>query len=149
MTSAAVLATDAGTSSAGPNRRSGARMRFLPHVSSLAVPAGARRGAYAEPLSPEHDYFAAEMQTNPRFREIALEIAAMGSARNASRYGFGRPWHKAIGLTIFRQAGGLATRLGVHPFALYAAVRYGRRGNLINAMRRYTGLRAKTPREWN
>jgi glycosyltransferase involved in cell wall biosynthesis len=127
--------------------RSGARMRFLPHVGTLAVPAGVRRGAYAELRSPEHDYFAAEMQTNARFREMALEIAAIESARSANRYGFGRPWHNAIRSSIFRHAGGLAMRLGVHPLALYVALRYGRRGNLINARRRYTGLRAKTRRD--
>lgn len=120
--------------------RAGARLRFHPRVGVLAVPAGARDRSYLAAASPEHDFFAAQMQDNPRFRETALEIAAIGGERETNRYRFGRAWLDAARALIFRPSSAAALSLGIHPYAPYFALRHGRRGNLINAIRRRTGL---------
>jgi glycosyltransferase involved in cell wall biosynthesis len=121
--------------------RSGARMGFHPRATVLAVPGGARDGSYVN-ASVEHDELAAEMRTNPRFREVALESAAIAGEYETNRHRLGRAWPVAFRGLVFRPASAAALRMGVHPLAPYFAVRYGRRGNLINAVRRRTGLGA-------
>jgi hypothetical protein len=121
--------------------RSGARLRFCPRASVMAIPAAPRAGSYADAASPEHDYFAAQMKGNPRFREMALECAAIAGRREANRYRVGR----ALRSLVVRPVCAAAVRLGVHPYAPYFALRYGRRGSLVNAIRRRTGLEAMTP----
>ena len=127
--------------------RSGARLRFQSRVSVLAVPAGARDRSYTTANSPEHEYLAAQMLNNPRFRDTALEIAAVTGERETNRYRFGGSWPEAIRSLIFRPTSAAAIYLGVHPYAPYFALRHGRRGNLINAIRRRTGLGKLDPRE--
>jgi glycosyltransferase involved in cell wall biosynthesis len=120
--------------------RSGSRLQFLPHATVLAVPGGARAGSYLAAASPEHEHLASEMRTNPRFRDRALEIAAIAGEREANRHRFGHRWFEVVRGLLFRPVGAAAVALGVHPQAPYFAVRYGRRGNLVSAIRRRTGL---------
>ena len=121
--------------------RSGARLRFHPRVTVLAVPGGERKGSYAQPASPEHDLLAARMQSDPRFREEALEAAAISGERVTNRYRLGRNWSAALRGLLFRPASAAALGAGVHPLAPYFALRHGRRGNLIRAIARHTGVR--------
>jgi hypothetical protein len=116
--------------------RSGARMLGLPQPTVLAVPAGARKGSYATTGSPEHEFFAARMRDDPRFREHALAVAAMQAELEARQYRIGR----ALRSLVVRPVAAVATRLGIHPFAPLFALRYRRRGGLVNAIRRQTGL---------
>ena len=118
----------------------GARLRFRPGVSVLALPSGARPGSYATPHSPEHDYIGARMLDDPHFRETVLEIAAIESEREAMRFRFCRSWPKAIRAMLARLIGAASIRAGVHPHAIYFALRHGRRGNRINHLRRLAGL---------
>ena len=122
--------------------RSGARMCCSHTATVLAVPAASRPGSYAETASPEHEYFAARMRDDPQFRERALERAAIAAEREARRYRLGR----ALRSLVVRPMTAAAVRLGVHPYAPYFALRYGRRGNLVDTIRRRTGLEAMTPR---
>jgi glycosyltransferase involved in cell wall biosynthesis len=121
--------------------RLGSRLRFRSRVTVLAVPGGARRGSYSIATSAEHDEVVAEMRANPGFREAALEIAAIAGERETNRHRFGRAWPVALRALLFRPASAAAIRVGVHPLAPYFALRHGRRGNLINAIRRRTGVR--------
>ena len=116
--------------------RSGARMRLKPRVSVLAVPAGARASSYIAERSPEHDGLAAELRNNPRFRDTAIEIAAIAAERDANRYKVVR----ALRSLVVRPVGAAAISLGIHPYAPFFALRFGRRGNLVNALRRRAGL---------
>ena len=116
--------------------RSGARMRLKPGVSVLAVPASGRAGSYRAEGSPEHAGLAAELRTNLRFRETALESAAIAEEREASRYKVGR----ALRSLVVRPVYAAAIALGIHPYTPYFALRYGRRGNLVSVLRRRTGL---------
>jgi glycosyltransferase involved in cell wall biosynthesis len=120
--------------------RSGARLRFQSSVGVLAVPSGARDGSYLARNSPEHDFYAGQMRDNPRFRDTALELAAVEGEREANRYRLGRAVLGSLRSLIFRPASAAAIALGVHPYAPYFALRHGRRGNLINAIRRRAGL---------
>jgi len=121
--------------------RLGSRLRFRPRVTVLAVPGGARRGSYSIAASAEHDAVVAEMRANPRFREAALEAAAIAGERETNRHRFGRAWPSALRALFFRPVSAAAIRVGVHPLAPYFALRHGRRGNLISAIRRRTGVR--------
>lgn len=111
-------------------------MRITPTTSVLALPAGARAGSYATAASPEHDYFGAQLAANPDFRARALERAALGAERELRRHRVIRAlrWH------AMRPVFAAAVALGMHPFAPYFALRYGRRGNIVKAIRRRTGL---------
>jgi glycosyltransferase involved in cell wall biosynthesis len=121
--------------------RSGARLRFCSGVSVLAVPAGARDGSYTADSSPEHEFFSTEMRENPRFRDTALEIAAIAGERETNNYRMGRSPAAAVRGLLFGPASAASLYLGVHPYAPIFALRHGRRGNLINALRRRTGLK--------
>jgi glycosyltransferase involved in cell wall biosynthesis len=116
--------------------RAGADMRLKPAVSVLAVPGSVRAGSYLAKRSPEHDGLAAELRNNPRFRETAIESAAIFGEREANRYKVGR----ALRSLVVRPMYAAALSLGIHPYAPYFALRYGRRGNLVNTLRRRTGL---------
>jgi hypothetical protein len=119
--------------------RSGARLRLHPHVGVLAVPGSARPGSYTTTGSAEHDHYAALM-AQPAFRERALERAAIAGERETNRFRFGQaPAAAATGL-LFRPLGALAMAFGIHPYSPLFAVRYGRRGGLVSALRRRTGL---------
>ena len=120
--------------------RAGARMRLKPEVSVLAVPAGARKGSYLAARSPEHDGLAEQMRSNPRFREMAMHSAAIAGEREANRYKVGR----ALRSLLVRPVYAAALSLGVHPYAPFFALRHGRRGNLVSALRRQTGLEKLT-----
>jgi hypothetical protein len=116
--------------------RSGARMQLKPGTSVLAIPASYRAGSYVAERSPEHDSLASEIHTNPSFRETALASAAVTAAREAGRYKVGR----ALRSLLVRPVYATAISLGIHPYAPYLALRYGRRGNFVSAVRRSTGL---------
>ena len=120
--------------------RAGARMRFKPRASVLAVPGSVRAGSYLAERSPEHDGLAAALRNNPRFREAAIESAAIAGEREARRYKVAR----ALRSLVVRPVYAAALSLGIHPYAPYFALRYGRRGNLVSALRRRTGLQKLT-----
>ena len=115
------------------------RLRFHPHVGVLAVPATLRRDSYVIAGSPEHEHFARRM-IEPGFREAAFERAAIGGERETNRFRFGRSVATALRGLAFRPVSALALAFGSHPYAPLLALRHGRRGNLVNTLRRRTGL---------
>lgn len=119
--------------------RSGARLRCHAHVGVLAVPASSRDGSYLAARSPEHDHFAARLATLG-FRESALERAAIAGERETNRFRFGQAAAAALRGFAFRPVSAAALAVGAHPYALLAALRHGRRGNLVSALRARTGL---------
>lgn len=119
--------------------RTGAVMRVLPRVTVMAIPASMRQG-YAHAGSPEHDYVMRRMAVDPAFRERALERAALQGERDANAVRFGTSAIAALRGWAFRPVAAIAMACGVHPHAPYSALRYGRRGNLVNAIRRRAGL---------
>lgn len=120
--------------------RRGARMRVQPHPTVLAVPSSARPGSYLAEGSAEHDRIARAMQGDPGFRARALESAAFSGERDVNAYRFGIRAGEILRALVFRPVAAAAMALGIHPYAPFAALRYGRRGNLVSAIRRRTGL---------
>ncbi|ODS51843.1 MAG: hypothetical protein ABS36_18900 [Acidobacteria bacterium SCN 69-37] len=117
--------------------KSGARLTRLPHPSVLAIPGGARKGSYVTPPGEEHAYFVQRMREDPRgLREQALASAAVEGEREARAYRLGRALLSLVG----RPLASVAERLGYHPYAPLFALRHGRRGNLVNTIRRTNGL---------
>lgn len=121
--------------------RSGARLRFQPHATVLAVPSSARPGSYLATATPEHDRLVDAMR-QPGFRDRALASAALAGERDANAYRFGRAWLAGVRALAFRPVAAVAQACGLHPYAPFAALRYGRRGNLVSAIRRQGGLAA-------
>ena len=119
--------------------RSGARLQFHAHVGVLAVPASLRTGSYLAARSPEHEHFAARMAA-PGFREAALERAAIAGERETNRFRFGQSATAALRGLLFRPVSAGALAVGAHPYAPLLALRHGRRGNLVSALRTRTGL---------
>ncbi len=120
--------------------QAGARMRVTPRATVMAIPGSMRRDSYTAAVSPEHEVFAARMHTDLGFRERMLELAAFEGERAANRVRFGRSWLDAMRGLLFRPIGAVAMALGTHPYAPYLALRHGRRGNLVSAIRRQSGL---------
>jgi glycosyltransferase involved in cell wall biosynthesis len=120
--------------------RAGARMQVLPGVSVLAVPASDRRNSYVAVVSAEHEVFSAQMRDDPHFRDHALSLAALEGERSTNEYRFGRSVHDLLRALVFRPASALALAFGVHPYAPWFALRHGRRGNVVSAVRRRSGL---------
>lgn len=120
--------------------RAGARLRFHPHATVLAVPSSARAGSYLATASAEHDAFAAAMYEQPGFRDRALANAALTGDRDVNGYRFGVSWLAGLRALLFRPVAAVAMAAGVHPYAPFVALRYGRRGSLVSAIRRKIGL---------
>ena len=53
---------------------------------------------------------------------------------------FGRAILESLRGVLFRPAAAAAVAVGAHPYAPYFALRHGRRGNLVSAIRRQSGL---------
>jgi len=126
--------------------RSGARMRFQPRPTVLAIPSSARAGSYVAAANPEHDRLTAAMLTDPQFRHHATASAALTGERAANAFRFGAAWREGLRALAFRPLAAAAIALGVHPYAPFSALRYGRRGNLVSAIRRQGGLAGLGPR---
>ena len=120
--------------------RSGARLRFHPSATVLAVPSSERAGSYLATASPEHDAFASAMHDQPGFRDRALACAALTGERETNGYRFGVSWLEGVRALLFRPVAAAAMAIGAHPYAPFVALRYGRRGSLVSAIRRKTGL---------
>ena len=80
------------------------------------------------------------MHEQPGFRDRAMASAALSAERELNRYRFGASWTEGLRALLFRPIAALALAAGVHPYAPLAALRYGRRGGLVSAIRRRTGL---------
>lgn len=121
--------------------KGGARMKVSPDITVLAIPASARTASYVSG-SPEHEIVAAAMASDTSFKARALTSAALAGERECNRFRFGTAAGESIRALLFRPLGAAAIACGAHPYAPVFALRYGRRGNVVNALRRKTGLRA-------
>ena len=124
--------------------KAGATIRFVPHVSVLLIPSGARRGSYDRRTSPEHEYFAALMRDDPAFRERLLESAAVNTARTAQHRLLRRPV-AALRRAVVFPVWAVLDRVGVHPFSVDNLLRSGGRGRHIRRIHRFAGLNRPQP----
>jgi glycosyltransferase involved in cell wall biosynthesis len=125
--------------------RSGAGLAFLPHVSVIAIASGARRNSYITRSTFEHEYYSAQMRTNPSFRERLLESAAINTVQLHRHELMNRPM-KGIARAASFPIAALLSRMGIHPSSATVVLKPGGRfglggkGKQIQAIRRYTGL---------
>lgn len=119
--------------------RLGARLRFLPSVSVILVPAGGWAGSYARRESPEHDLLARRLREDPGCLERILEEAALHEAREHFRHHRYPPFWSLTRRMLLRPVYALLARMGIHPFSLPMALAYGRRGGFVRRLRRITG----------
>lgn len=118
---------------------SGARLRFLPSITVIIVPAGGRAGSYARRTSPEHDLLAQRLQEDPRCLERILEESAVNEAREHFLHHRYPPLWSLARRMLLRPVYSLLAQMGIHPLSLPMAIVYGRRGNFIRHLRRITG----------
>ena len=117
--------------------RSGAKMRFLPTVSVVLIPADQWPGSYARRESPQHEWLSQRMRDDPKFRETLLEEAAIGEAMQHLLHAR----HPLIRRLLLRPIYALLTALGMHPYSLSLAILHGRRGNMIRKHKERGGIR--------
>jgi glycosyltransferase involved in cell wall biosynthesis len=119
--------------------RAGKDMRLVPRLTVVMLSASLRAGSYARRDSGEHEAIAARMRDEPDFRERELSALAL-------RYATAQ---FDIGSTLILAARnavrlGLAA-LGLRPMAVRRLLQYGRKGAMLNALRRRRGL---PPIDW-
>ncbi len=119
--------------------RSGATLKFLPSITVIVVPAGARPGSYTRRISPEHEFLAQWIQKEPIYREQILEDAAVNEAMGRFLHHRHPPLWSLARRTLLRPIYSLLTRMGIHPFCLPMAIVHGRRGGYIRYLGRITG----------
>jgi hypothetical protein len=114
-------------------------MRLVPRLTVIVIPASLRVGSYANRDSWEHEAFVARMRDEPDFRERELSVLAL-------RYGTAQfSYVQTLALVTrnaFRQ--GLAA-LGLRPMAVRRFLQHGRKGGVLNHVRRQRGL---PPIDW-
>lgn len=126
--------------------RSGANLRFSPHVSVLVIPSGTRRNSYLNRVTFEHEYFASQMRGNPLFRERLMESAAITTVQSC-RHELVKQPGAGIARAVAVPVAALLTRFDVHPASVRmilspgAGLRFGGKGKRVEAIRRFTGLR--------
>ena len=112
----------------------------LPTV--LAVQSGRRRDSYAERHWEENAAWAARLAADPHLLlRLAAEVGARQTAANENLAVY-RHLRRAL-RNVIRRA---AATVGMHPAALYLAVKYKRRGGFLDSIRATRGL-SPLPRE--
>ncbi len=119
--------------------RMGARLRFLPSVTVILVPAGGRAGSYARRNSPEHDLLSQRLREDPKCLERILEEAALDEAREHFLNHRYPPLWSLARRTLLRPVYSVLARMGIHPLSLPMAIVYGRRGGFVRRLRRIAG----------
>jgi glycosyltransferase involved in cell wall biosynthesis len=114
--------------------RAGKDMRLVPRLTAVVLPAAYRPGVYARRDSWEHEALVARMRDEPDFRERELSalVFRLGAAQHDVVPGITRALRNGV-----RQ--GLSA-LGFRPMAVRRCLQYGRKGALVNDLRRRRGL---------
>jgi hypothetical protein len=123
--------------------RAGVRHRAIPRVTNLSLPSGHRKGSYVSGDIDELAHYAARLRDEPAaLLEELLTQVALRQANDVVRPSLRAPLARLMKNVVRR--GALAA--GVHPLALVHAVKFGRRGGAVDALRRVRGL-SPLPRE--
>jgi glycosyltransferase involved in cell wall biosynthesis len=115
--------------------RAGKQMRQIQGFTAIALPSGGRPNAYANRDFLEHRTVFERMQSDPRFRETALLVAAEYRAMLDDRPSLAAS--KDAAKVRFRR---WVAQKGIQPEAVELAVRYGRKGNFVRFLRSFRGI---------
>ncbi|HEX2499891.1 MAG TPA: glycosyltransferase [Methylomirabilota bacterium] len=119
--------------------QAGKDMRLVPRLTLLTIPSGWRNGSYARREVEEHEAYAERIREEPDFRERELSALALRHASDQFALG---PTLALTARNTIRQ--GLVA-LGLRPMAVRRFLQYGRKGAMLNAIRRRRGL---PPIDW-
>ncbi len=117
----------------------GKDMRLVPRLTVITIPSAYRDRAYARREVQEHEAYAERMREEPDFRE--RELSALTFRCAAEQFALG-PTLTLAARNSIRQ--GLVA-LGLRPMAVRRFLQYGRKGALLNDLRRRRGL---PPIDW-
>jgi glycosyltransferase involved in cell wall biosynthesis len=121
-------------------RRSGARMRLLPHLSVVSIPSGRRPRSYADRPDAEHVAWFARMTATPDWEQALLsELVCQLDLTSYESSSSLRviPFLKRAGRNVVRR---LLIGVGLHPATVATWLYYRRRGGLLDEYRRVRGL---------
>ncbi len=111
--------------------RQGKIMLQVPRVTVVAIPAGLRRGSYLAAGAQENRHYLARMSEPDRLRRELLEEIALTYAGPLLH----APGWKLAGRAAVRLVRDALTAAGIDVWSLQAAVRYRRRGGLVDSRR--------------
>lgn len=114
--------------------RAGKTIQALPVVGVVAMMSGGRRNSYAERQEQDYARLAAALRDDPRFVTSLVTRAALDLARER------RATAPLVARALRNGVAGLVSTVGLHPTAVLNAVRYRRRGGLIDHLRHTRGL---------
>ena len=119
--------------------RAGKDMRLVPRLTVVMIPSAFRDRAYARREVQEHETLVARLRDEPDFRERELSALALHHAANQYRVG------STLKFTFRNVVSQGLLGLGLRPMAVRRFLRYGRKGALLNDLRRRRGL---PPIDW-
>jgi len=123
-------------------------MTYLDSPNVFVIFSGHRSGSYTSNSSPEHDYYAEQMKSNPQFRELAFQSALSDVSNGLANAYEGRLYgnllrnllYSLLDVLIKPTFNSLFSLTGHHPFSFKSISRGRGKGQLIRDTRKHTGL---------
>jgi glycosyltransferase involved in cell wall biosynthesis len=123
----------------------GAQLRELPRVSVIGFPSGSRPGSYADSGAAEHARWRARLQSDPAWPEAILTRYIRTQADGGRLPPSARPARQVS--WALRNAGSAAVAsAGLHPLAVWTAIRHPGPGGFLTWLRKRRGLPARGSR---
>jgi hypothetical protein len=123
----------------------GAQLRELPRVSVIGFPSGSRPGSYAASGAAEHARWRARLQSDPAWPEAILTRYIRTQADGGRLPPSARPARQVS--WALRNAGSAAVAsAGLHPLAVWTAIRHPGPGGFLTWLRKRRGLPARGSR---
>jgi glycosyltransferase involved in cell wall biosynthesis len=122
--------------------RLGARLHELPRVSVIGFPSGSRPGSYGEAGAGEHARWRERLVSDPAWPEALLARYVRAQADGGRLPPAARPTRQ-VSWALQNAGSATAARLGLHPLALWTAIRHPGRGGFLTWLRKQRGLPAR------
>lgn len=119
--------------------RAGARLVELRRVSVLGLPSGARVGSYRSVDATEHEAWRRRVVAGDDWVEEVLTTYVHAQTQGGRLPACARP-RAQVARAVRNAALRQAARLGLHPVAVWLAVRHPGRGGFLHWLRRRRGL---------
>ena len=128
--------------------RSGARIHYSPHISTVVLYSGERRDSYRVRESAEHDFIFTETIASSRLRAELIEAAQRHidqetgpelRRRRRQITNLRKLGPHLVRSTVRATADALSTLAGIHPRSRELHKRYGGRGAFLADLKKFTG----------
>jgi glycosyltransferase involved in cell wall biosynthesis len=121
--------------------KTGKRLVMVPFVTAILIPSGFRNNAYANLDFDENERYFNRICTEQDFRERELLNLAIRREEEVILESFGiKRGADRLFRTLLKRAGLL---IGIFPQELFYRLRYGKKGGVIDMLRKRRGLSAK------